>query len=145
VAARPADAKAHEEFALALANSQKLREAMSEYASALLIQPDFPDALDGLAWILCTATNAVFRNGTEAVTMAARACELTSREDPAKLKTLAAAYAEAGRFTDAIGALQSARDLALKAGRQELVNECARMLEQFQKSKSWREWPKNNG
>ena len=145
VAARPADAKAHEEFALALANSQKLREAMSEYASALLIQPDFPDALDGLAWILCTATNADFRNGTEAVTMAARACELTSREDPAKLKTLAAAYAEAGRFTDAIGALQSARDLALKAGRQELVNECARMLEQFQKSKSWREWPKNNG
>jgi len=45
------DPKAHYEFAVALAHLKRTREAMSQYANALLIQPDFPDALDGLAWI----------------------------------------------------------------------------------------------
>src|SRR5207249_12153581 len=82
------DANAHYQFAEALAHLQKTREAMSQYAGALLLQPDFPDALAGLAWILATASNPEFRNGTEAVRMAERACELTARKEPAKLKTL---------------------------------------------------------
>jgi cytochrome c-type biogenesis protein CcmH/NrfG len=111
---------------------------MSEYATALLLQPDFPDALDGLAWILSTDVNPDFRNGPEAVKMAEQACALTSRNDPVKLKTLAAAYAETGRFADAINTLRTAKDLAAKANRQELVNECLLMLEHFQQSEPWR-------
>ena len=133
-----ADLKAHYEYGVALAHLKKTRQAMSEYAAALLIQPDFPDALDGLAWILSTDTNADFRNGTEAVNLAERACTLTGRNDPVKLKTLAAAYAESGRFEEAINTLRTAKDLAAKASRQELVNECALMLEHFQRSESWR-------
>ena len=109
------DPKAHYEFAVALAHLKRTREAMSQYASALLIQPDFPDALDGLAWILSTDANPDFRNGTEAVKMAERACELTGRNDPVKLKTLAAAYAETGRFEEAMNTLRTAKDLAAKA------------------------------
>ncbi len=132
------DPKAHYEFAVALAHLKRTREAMTQYASALLIQPDFPDALDGLAWILCTAANPDFRNGSEAVKMAERACELTGRNDPEKLKTLAAAYAETGRFEAAVKTLQSAMDLAAKAGRQQPDTECPLMLEHFQKSEPWR-------
>jgi cytochrome c-type biogenesis protein CcmH/NrfG len=113
---------------------------MSQYAAALLIQPDFPDALDGLAWILSTDANPDFRNGTEAVKMAEQACTLTGSNDPVKLKTLAAAYAETGRFKDAINILHTAKDLAAKANRQELVNECSLMLEHFQRSESWRDF-----
>ena len=48
---------------LALAQLKRTREAMSQYAGALLLQPDYPDALDGLAWILSTDPNTEFRNG----------------------------------------------------------------------------------
>jgi Flp pilus assembly protein TadD len=132
------DPKAHYEFAVALAHLKRMREAMSQYASALLIQPDFPDALDGLAWILSTDARPDFRNGTEAAKMAERACELTGKNDPVKLKTLAAAYAETGRFEEAMNTLRTAKDLAANANRQELVNECSLMLEHFQKSEPWR-------
>jgi tetratricopeptide (TPR) repeat protein len=132
------DPKAHCEFAVALAHLKRTREAMSQFAAALLIQPDFPDALDGLAWILATDANAAFRNGPEAVKMAERACELTGRQDPVKLKTLAAAYAETGRFDAAIKTLQAAGQLAARTNRQPLVQECASLLESFQKSEPWR-------
>jgi tetratricopeptide (TPR) repeat protein len=134
-----ADPKAHYEFAIALTHLKRTREAMAEYAAALLIQPDFPDALDGLAWILSTDANPDFRNGIEAVKMAEQSCTLTRRSDPVKLKTLAAAYAEIGRFEEAIDALRSAKVMAAKANRQELVNECERMLERFQQAGQWRE------
>ena len=132
------DPQAHYEFAVALAHLKRTREAMSQYANALLIQPDFPDALDGLAWILSTDANPDFRNGTEAVKMSERACELTGRQNPVKLKTLAAAYAETGRFGEATNTLRIAKDLAAKANRQELVKECSLMLEHFERSESWR-------
>jgi tetratricopeptide (TPR) repeat protein len=132
------DPKAHYEFAVALAHLKRTREAMSQYAAALLLQPDYPDALDGLAWILATDVNPAFRNGTEAVKMSERACELTTQQDPIKLKTLAAAYAETGRFEEATKTLQTAKDLAAKASRQELVNQCSFMLEHFQRNEPWR-------
>lgn len=134
------DPKAHYEFAVALAHLKKPREAMSQYAAALLIQPDFPAALDGLAWILSTDANPDFRNGDEAVKMSRRACELTGNQDADKLKTLAAAYAETGRFGDAMDTLREASDLAAKAHRQETVSECSWMLESFQRSEKWRSY-----
>ncbi len=136
--AHAADPKARQEFARALAHLKKNREAMGEFAAALLLQPDSPDALDGLAWILSTAPAPEHRNGTEAVPIAERACTLTGRGDPLKLKTLAAAYAETGRFPEAIATLRTATDLAAKGNRPELVSECGRMLEHFQRSEPWR-------
>ena len=133
-----ADPKAHYESATALFHLKKTREAMGEYAAALLIRPDFPDALDGLAWILSTDANADFRNGAEALKMAEQACALTGRNDPVKLRTLAAAYAETGRFAEAAQTIQTAKELAAKTNRQPLVNECAAMREHFQKSEPWR-------
>jgi tetratricopeptide (TPR) repeat protein len=132
------DPKAHCEFAKALAHTQKTREAMSEFAAALLILPDYPDALDGLAWILSTDANAAFRNGTEAVKMAERACVLTERKDAEKLKTLAAAYAEAGRFAEAVSTAQAAKDLAVAGSMPDLADECSAMLHRFQQSQPWR-------
>ncbi len=133
------DAKAHYEFASALAHTGQTREAMSQYASALLIQPDFPEALDGLAWILSTASQPEFRNGAQAVPMAERASALTGNGDPEKLKTLAAAYAETGRFAEAVKSVQTAMDLATSGKQADLAGQCAAMLKIFQQSKPWRE------
>ncbi|MDR3458414.1 MAG: tetratricopeptide repeat protein [Verrucomicrobiae bacterium] len=133
-----ADPKAHYEFATALAHAQQTRAALSEYASALLLQPDYPDALAGLAWILSTDAHPGFRNGPQAVPMAERACELTGRKDAVKLKTLAAAYAEAGRFAEAVSTAQTAKDLAAAAGNKNLADECSALLQRFQQSQPWR-------
>ena len=139
VGAATADPNAHFQFAVALAHQQKTREAMSQYAHALLLQPDFPNALNGLSWILATDANPEFRHGTEAVRMAERACELTGRREPEKLKTLAAAYAEAGRFHEAAITVEKAQDLARSAGGKDLAEECSLMLEDFKAAKPWRE------
>jgi tetratricopeptide (TPR) repeat protein len=132
------DPKARYQFALALAHLNRSREAMSEYAAALLLQPDFPEALDGLSWILATDSNASLRNGAQAVAMAEQACTLTKRQAPKMLITLAAAYAEVGRFEQAINTLQEARTNALNLKQPDLVTECDRLLAPFRRGESWR-------
>src|SRR6266516_636585 len=138
VAGSSTDPNAHYQFAVALVHLQESREAMSHYASALLLQPDFPDALEGLAWILATTANPEYRNGTEAVRMAERACELTGRKDLVKLKTLAAAYAEAGRFSEAVATAQSGVGMAATVDRKEIAKDLETMLENFKAAKPWR-------
>jgi hypothetical protein len=109
---------------------------MSQFASALLLKPDFPDALDRLSWILATAPEPELRNGTEALRMAEHACELSGQTNAPKLATLAAAYAEVGRFDDATGTIQKALQLDSKAMSQ-LPGQ--RMLENFKSRQPWRE------
>jgi tetratricopeptide (TPR) repeat protein len=133
------DPKAHYEFAVALTHLKQTREAMGQFAQALLLQSNYPDALAGLSWILATASNPEFRNGIEAVRMAEQACDLTGRQNPAMLRTLAAAYAEASRFEEAIRTTQIARDLAMQANRVDLPNQYLDMLETFRSSKPWRD------
>jgi protein O-mannosyl-transferase len=139
VAADSADANAHYQFAIALAHLNRTREAMSRYASSLLLQPDQANALDGLAWILATASVPEFRNGPEAVRMAERACQLTDHYDPAKLLTLAAAYAEVGRFADASATAERAQELATRSGKLELAAQCQRLRERFTAGLPWRD------
>ena len=132
------DPRVHYQYALALEHLKKTREAMAEFAAALLLQPDYPDALDGLSWMLATSSDAQYRNGPEAVRMSERVCELTSREDPQKLKTLSAAYAEAGRFQEAIHTAQAACEKALRLNRPALVRDCENLLASFQIGRPWR-------
>jgi tetratricopeptide (TPR) repeat protein len=61
-----------------------------------------------LAWIEATARDAQWRNAAEAVRLAERACPADDCDDPDRLDTLAAAYAEAARFEDAIRAAERA-------------------------------------
>jgi len=133
-----ADPRAHFEYGSALGHLKKSREAVSEFASALLLQPEYPDALDGLAWILSTDAQADLRNGTEAVKMAEQACALTERKDAVKLKTLAAAYAEAGRFSEATSTAQEAQAAATQTGLKDLAGTCQAMQEYFRSGKPWR-------
>jgi len=139
VTAATADPNIRCQFAKVLARLHRTREAMSQFASALLLQQDLPEALNGLSWILATDANPQFRNGTEAVRMSERACELTGRKDPEKLKTLAAACAETGQFSQALFDAQAALDLASKNGQKAVADECRLMLGAFRAGKPWRE------
>ena len=103
-------------MAVTLAAQQKTAEAIAEYRVALQLQPNFSDALNNLAWILAANPNPQMRNGMEAVALAEHACALTHNKQAIKIGTLAAAYAEAGQFDDAVASAQLAHDVALAQG-----------------------------
>ena len=75
------------------------------------------DALNNIAWIRATHADARHRNGAEAVKLAETARDASTEDDAVLFSTLAAAYAEVGRFGDAISACEHAIDLASKARR----------------------------
>jgi hypothetical protein len=62
------------------------------------------------------------------VELAEHACRLTNHEIPFYLGTLAAAYAEAGRFGEAIATAEKARDLARKSGMQNVAERNEQLL-----------------
>jgi len=138
-AAQPADADAQYQCGWALSHLGKTREAMGCYAQAILLTPDFAEALDALAWIAATDPRPELRNGPQAVQMAGRACELTGRRQPRMLLTLAAACAETGRFGEAAAAARQAGDLAGTAGLKELQEKARRMRGALEKSQPIRE------
>jgi hypothetical protein len=95
--------------------------------------------LNNLAWILATHPQAELRNGEEAVRLAERACDATRQKDPRLLGTLAAAYAEAGLFQDAIKTAQNTHDLALPAGEREIANAAHERVTLYESAKPYRQ------
>ena len=77
-------------------------EAIAQYHEAIRLLPDFLEALNNLAWTLAASPDAQFRNASEAIQLATRACELTGWKDPGCLNSLAAACAESGDYESAV-------------------------------------------
>jgi len=65
-----------------------------------------------MSWVRANASEARWRDGKEAVRLAETACELAGRSDGNYLDTLAAQYAEDGRFVDAVRTARRAMALA---------------------------------
>jgi tetratricopeptide (TPR) repeat protein len=123
-------------LAAALARQGKCREADAQYRLVLALNPRLPRALAGLAWLL--ATDAGLRNAEEAVTLAEQACRETRNEAPDPLDSLAAAYAEMGRFGDAVRAADLALSLAAAAGNKPLADDIRKRLELYKAGKPYR-------
>lgn len=106
----------HAKMAQALARQGDFANSVSHYYAALRGKPDDPEMLNNLAWILASCRDPKLRNGSEAVRLAEHACDLTGHQQTIYLGTLAAAYAEDGRFDDAVATAQQACDLAASHG-----------------------------
>jgi Flp pilus assembly protein TadD len=104
--------EAHNNLGLALLQQGRMAEAITHYQKALDIKPDYPEIQNNLAWVLATCPQASLRNGNQAVELAIRANQLTGNKNPLLLRTLAAADAEAGRFSEAVETAQRALQLA---------------------------------
>ncbi|HEY0791482.1 MAG TPA: hypothetical protein VGD78_10505 [Chthoniobacterales bacterium] len=70
--------------------------------AAVHLQPDDPTTLNDLAWMLATSQNKQVRDGRRALSLATKACRLGRWSNAFALDTLAAAYAENGRFLEAV-------------------------------------------
>ena len=112
----PNHAMGHMNLGHVLREIERAEEAIDQYRVALRLDPDRSDAALSLAWILATNPDAELRDGREAVRLSLMACEATGNRDPAALDVLAAAYAEAGRFDEAVATARKAVALASDKG-----------------------------
>ncbi len=108
-------------------------DAVDCYQNALKLQPGFMPALISLAWIQATCPDASVRNGSQAVALMEKANQLSNDSDAKVLRTLAAAYAETGRFDDAIATAQKAIAIAKQNGETNVLEENQKLLDLYLK------------
>jgi tetratricopeptide (TPR) repeat protein len=114
-------------------------EAARQLRRALALNPDELEALKALAWILATCRDDSIRNGQEALRDAKHACELTGFKRPEIVGMLAAAYAEAGDFPQAIASAEQTGTLATQAADARWSAISSQFLSAFRANKPWRE------
>jgi hypothetical protein len=132
----PEEVRVHARLALQLRSQGNTEEAIRQYREALRLLPDDPILLNNLAWILAADPRSELRDGKEAVRLAARAVELTSRRQATVLGTLAAACAEAGQFSRSIETAEAARDLAEVTGQKEVAATNENLLKLYRAGKA---------
>jgi tetratricopeptide (TPR) repeat protein len=115
LAIQPNNAEVHVNLGTALIQKGKMDEAIIQFQKALAVNPGLVKAQNSLAnvaWMLATSPNPSVRNGTQAVELAEQTDRLSGGKNPVMAATLAAAYAEAGRFPEAITNVGRALQLA---------------------------------
>jgi tetratricopeptide (TPR) repeat protein len=128
----PNMAEAHYYLGMALVMKGRAAEGLAHWRQALRREPDNLQALNDTAWLLSTSSDAALRNGSEAISLAEHAVQITSAREPAILGTLAAAFAESGDFDKAVETERHAADLATQQGNARLAEALEGRLAKFQ-------------
>jgi Flp pilus assembly protein TadD len=122
-----------------------LRGAVAQLRQVLLLQPDSVEALNNLAWLLATASDDNLRDGAEAVRYAEWASRLPPVKEMCVPGTLAAAYAEAGRFADAVATAEKAVEMETADGETRFAAINQQLLRLYRAGRPFHEPPPNNG
>jgi tetratricopeptide (TPR) repeat protein len=141
----PDYAEAHYNLAVVLLRQGNVREAVRQYEQVMRIKPDSAEVENNLAWLLATSTPADGGDPVRAVALAQHACELTGNRVAGHVDTLAAAYAAAGQFSEAIATAQKAIELTRSAGQPELVREIEARLQLYRDGRPYRQSAEGTG
>ena len=117
------------------------QKAVEQYRKILSVKPDLTEPLNNLAWILATCPDASVRDGHKAVEYAEYACLVTKFADPHVVGTLAAAYAEAGRFPEAVVTADFEVNLATASQDWQLAQIGRQLSSYYRVGKVWYEPP----
>ena len=137
----PYDVPTHNDLGILLVQSGDVRAGIEQWETSLQIDPDDGNALNNLAWVLATFPADPIRDGKRAVELAEKATTLPGGNIPVVLRTLAAAYAEAGDFSKATNTAQRAIDLATAQNNSSLLATLRHELELYQARTPYRESP----
>jgi tetratricopeptide (TPR) repeat protein len=129
----PFDAGAHTSLGNALVQKGSLREAVDHYEKALQSEPDSVLPLNNLAWVMSTGPDDSLRNNEIAVQLATKANQLSKESNPVFIRTLAAAYAQAGQFEKAIETARRALEQANAQGVHDLASQIQEELDLYQR------------
>ena len=139
VANSPRLAEAWAELGTACINLGQIKEAEESWQKALDLNPAQPQVQNNLAWVMATASDASLRNGARAVALAAQANQLTGGGNAITLTTLAAAYAEAGKFDDAVATARKALNQALAQKDNKLAEALKQEIKLYEAGRPMRE------
>lgn len=118
-----------------------VREAVDSWQQSLKINPNQPNIQTTLAWVLSTTPNSSLRDGTAAVALVEQANKIIGDANPVVLHVLAAAYAEAGRYPDALATARRALDLAIAQKNDDLARKLPDEIKSYESDKPTREAP----
>jgi protein O-mannosyl-transferase len=124
----------------ALRGLGRYREAIGQYEKALSLDPSHLPAYYQLAWLLATCPDAEIRDGHRAVDLALKAERLTGGTNPEVLDGLAAAYAAAGQFSEALETAGRGIELARKQGNRALLESIGSRLRLYQAGRPYLGW-----
>jgi Flp pilus assembly protein TadD len=136
---QPGVAKYWFDLAHALREAGQNSEAEADYQQGLRLDPHWPRSANRLAWTLATHPNEAARNGRQALWLAEQACEATGYREVGYVDTLAAAYAEAGRFPDAQAAARQALALVSSAAPSDGVRRLQERLRLYERREPFRD------
>jgi arabinofuranosyltransferase len=139
--AAPNDADAHNRLEFAATERRRLAETIALNRKALAARPDDVAAANNLAWLLATCPAASLRNGNEAVEIARRGERLSAGKQAAVLDTLAAAYAENGRWPEAVQTARRALELASQQDNKGLADALRARVALYEAGKPYRQAP----
>ncbi|MGD9644682.1 MAG: tetratricopeptide repeat protein [Pirellulales bacterium] len=113
------------------------RAALDAFRRAFELQPDSRELANSLAWHLATSSASDLRNPAEAVRLAEHACRDRETTSANWLDTLAAAYASAERFDDAVRTAEEAQVAARAAGDETLSAALEQRLQLYRANKPY--------
>jgi len=136
---QPDNIEVHNIVGTALIQQRRIREGVEEWEKVLAIQPDNGNAMSNLAWVFATSPDDSLRDGTKAIQLASEALRISGNRIPILFRTLAAAYAESGRFSEAIQTAQQGIELANSQGNSELAAELNGNIALYQEQRPLRD------
>src|SRR6266478_661574 len=119
----PENVEARNILGTAFIQQGRIREAVEQWQEAQTIEPENGNAASNLAWVFGTCPDDSIRDGRRAVELAEKALRISGGKIPMIFRVLAAAYAEDGRFSQAIESAQRGADLANSQGNAALAAE----------------------
>jgi protein O-mannosyl-transferase len=135
---QPDNPDAYTNLGNAFLQKGRVQDAIAQHRNALRIAPEHVAAQVNLAWLLATSPDPSLRDGPEAVALAEQARRLTNGKQPIVLRILAAAYAETGRFPDAIETAKEALQLARAQNNSVLMNELPKDIVLYESGSAYR-------
>jgi protein O-mannosyl-transferase len=119
---QPEHADAHTCLGNALLRQGLINDAIAHYETAAALAPNDAHSRNNIAWLLATSSDASIRNGTRAINFAQQAVALSGGRNAQFRRTLAAAYAESGQFSQAVSIAQQAIAIANLQGNSRLAS-----------------------
>ncbi len=141
----PANVEARNTLGTTLIQQGHIREAIDQWQEVLALQPENGNAASNLAWVFATCTDDSIRDGTRAAQLGEKALRISGGKIPMIYKVLAAAYAENGRFADAVETAQRGAKLATSQGNSPLAAELESNIALYQSGRPLRDPSITNG
>ena len=142
---QPDNIEVHNIVGTVLVQQGHVGEGVEEWQKVLSVEPDNGNAMSNLAWVFAASPDQSLRDGPKAVELAEQALRLSGGGIPILFRTLAAAYAESGRFSEAIQTAQQGIELANSQGNPGLATELKGNLALYQERQPLRDSSLTNG